>query len=65
MNLFELFPYALNVGNYSGDVLVVVLVGTFCVGRIICVIRILVVVLFFKYLLKLVECPRRELACLE
>ena len=62
---FELLPYALNVGNYNGDVPVVVVI-TFCVGRVISVIGILVVVVFsFKFLLKLVECPRKELACLK
>ena len=57
----------LNVGNYNGDVPVVVVVAAFCVGRVICVVGTLVVVVLFsfKFLLQLIECPRRELVCLE
>ena len=45
--LFELLPYALDVGNYNSDIpVVVVVVVTFCVGRVVCVTGILGVVVF-------------------
>ena len=67
-HLFQLFPYALNVGNYIRYVPVVddVVVVTLCVGRVISVIGILVVVVFsVNFLLNLIEYPRRKLAGLK
>ena len=76
-NLFELFSCALNIGNYNGDVPVIVgllvdgivVISTIVIVSVIgivYVVGILVeVVVSFKFLLKLIKCPRRELACLE
>ena len=75
-NLFELFSCALKIGNYNGDVPVVVgwlidsvLIGTIVIVSVsgaVCVVGILVeVVVSLKFLLKLIKCPRRELASLE
>ena len=74
--VFELFSCALNVGNYNSDVPIVIgclvggidVIGTIVVdsvGGVVYEVGILVeVVVSFKFVLKLIQCPSRELACL-
>ena len=68
-NLFELFSCALNLGNYNSDVPVVIgwLVGGIdaidtivvdSVGGVVYLVGILAeVVMSFKFVLKLIQCP--------